>query len=348
MVYQKTDFIAFSADAQRVVANLEQAYDAWLDARRELEALPVSMYWQSKDGADYLAVKHHSSDSGSSLGRRGPETEAQLEDFLANKTRLRDRVKLTNATIAERAALYRRLRLPSIPDQQAEIIRQLDIAQMLGTDLMVVGANAFAAYQAASGARFPTGNEETEDFDLAWCRGTRASLAPMRAPAVEQGGRSLLGVLRHIDSTYTINKRKPYQAVNAAGYEVELLAAPSAHPLPKGESFEPMAALVEQEWLLEGRPLSAVVATLRGRACPLYVPDPRWMGLHKLWLARKPVRNPAKRPKDQRQGEVLLDAVRHFMQASHPLDVDFLMGLPEELRELFDDWCSQRQFVPEV
>ena len=140
--------------------------------------------------------------------------------------------------------------------------------------------------EAASGARFPTGNEETEDFDLAWCRGTRASLAPMRAPAVEQGGRSLLGVLRHIDSTYTINKRKPYQAVNAAGYEVELLAAPSAHPLPKGESFEPMAALVEQEWLLEGRPLSAVVATLRGRACPLYVPDPRWMGLHKLWLAR--------------------------------------------------------------
>ena len=45
---------------------------------------------------------------------------------------------------------------------------------------------------------------------------------------------------------------------------------------------------------------------------------------------------------------MLLDAVRHFMQASHPLDVDFLMGLPEELRELFDDWCSQRQFVPEV
>jgi len=348
MVYQKTDFIAFSADAQRVAANLEQAYDAWLDARRQLEALPVSMYWQSKDGADYLAVKHHSNDSGGSLGRRGPETEAQLEDFLANKTRLRERVKLTDVTIAERAALYRRLRLPSIPDQQAEIIRQLDIAQMLGTDLMVVGANAFVAYQAACGARFPTGNEETEDFDLAWCRGTRASLAPMRAPAVEPGGRSLLGVLRHIDSTYTINKRKPYQAVNAAGYEVELLAAPSAHPLPKGESFEPMASLVEQEWLLEGRPLSAVVATLRGRACPLYVPDPRWMGLHKLWLARKPERNPAKRPKDQRQGEVLLDAVRHFMQASHPLDVDFLMGLPEELRELFDDWCGQRQFVPEV
>lgn len=349
MIYQEADFIEFSTDAQRVTANLEQAYVAWVDARRQLEAMPVSMYWQSKDGVDYLTVKHYSSDSGGSLGRRSPETEALLEDFLANKNRLRDRVKLTDATIAERAALYRRLRLPSIPDQQAEIIRQLDIAGMLGTDLMVVGANAFVAYQAVCGARFPTGNEETEDFDLAWCRGTRASLAPTSAgPLPEHGGRSLLGVLRHIDSSYAINKRKPYQAVNAAGYEVELLAAPSAHPLPKGETFEPMASLVEQEWLLEGRPLSAVVATLRGRACPLYVPDPRWMGLHKLWLARKPERNAAQRPKDLRQGEVLLDAVRHFMQASHPLDVDFLMGLPEELRDHFDKWCMERQFVPEV
>ena len=50
--------------------------------------------------------------------------------------------------------------------------------------------------------------------------------------------------------------------------------------------------------LLKGRPLSVVVATLRQRACPLYVPDPRWMALHKLWLSAKPERNALKKPKD--------------------------------------------------
>ena len=89
------------------------------------------------------------------------------------------------------------------------------------------------------------------------------------------------------------------------------------------------------------------MATLRGRACPLYVPDPRWMALHKLWLARKPERNPAKRDKDHRQDEVLLDATRHFLPHSHPLDVGFVLDLPEELRPHFDAWAAARGHVPE-
>ena len=102
---------------------------------------------------------------------------------------------------------------------------------------------------------------------------------------------------------------------------------------------------LDSEGLL-GSPVSAVVATERGRACPLTVPDPRFMGLHKLWLADKPERNPVKRDKDRRQGDVLLDAVRHFMQASHPLNVDFLFSVPDDLRPTFDAWCAQRQFIP--
>ena len=344
MEYKLADFSPFSAEAQRVIANLEQAYAAWADARRAYDALPVSMFWQSKDKTDYLVVKHHSADSGKSLGPRNNDTEARYASHQQDKAALKERIKNLDAQIAERAGLYRRLRLPAIPDQQAEILRGLDTESLLGTDLMVVGTNAFIAYQLACNARFPTGVEETEDFDLAWCRGSRASLV---SAGQAHAGASLLGVLRKIDASYAINRRKPYQAINGKGYEVELLAAPSTHPLPKGEAFEPMASLIEQEWLLQGRPLSVVVATVRGRACPLYVPDPRWMALHKLWLALKPERNAAKRPKDQRQGDVLLDATRHFLGASHPLDVDFVLALPEELRPLFDQWCQSRGFVPQ-
>ena len=340
MIYKKHDFIDFSPDSQRVVANLEQSYATWLDLKRSLNALATSMFWTEKDGIEYLNVKKTSADNGTTMGRRDATTEEQFTNYSETKTRLKNRIRSVDEQLRERASLYRRLRLPAIPDRQAEILRCLDIDGMLGTDLMVVGTNAFVAYELACGARFPTGNEETEDFDLAWCRGTKVSLAHgVSAKAgTNAADESLFRVLKSLDSSYEINKRKPYQAVNGTGYEVKLLAAPSTHPLPKSEPFEPMLTLVEQEWLLQGSPLSAVVATVRGRACPLYVPDPRWMALHKLWLSEKAERNAAKKPKDRRQGDVLLDATLLFLGHSHPLDIDFVMALPEELLPHFNQW----------
>ena len=345
MSYSKSDFTLFSNDSQRVSANLEQIYTAWLDARRQLDAMPMSMYWASKDNADYLHVKTSSSDNGTSIGLRNTDTEARFEAFTQAKEELKKRIDSFNAVITERAGLYRRLRLPSLPDRQAEILRKLDIEELLGNDLLVVGTNAFVAYELFVGAKLPTGNEETEDFDLAWCRGSKVSLATLlgKNPAKTK---TLFSVLKSIDSSYRISPRKPYQAVSSDGYEVELLAAPSTHPLPKNEAFDPMASLIEQEWLLKGTAVSVVVATVRGRVAPLVVPDPRWMALHKLWLANKPERRADKKEKDRRQGIVLLDATRYFLQASHPLDIDFVLELPDELRLQFDQWCKSSKFIP--
>lgn len=344
MEYGRSEFTLLSQDAGRAIANLEMAYDHWVDTRRALEELPVTMFWQAKGGREYLAVKQQSSDPGTTLGLRSAGLEAQMLEFTQNKRALKARLAATDPLIRDRAAQYRALRMPALPDRQAEILRKLDVEGLLRNDLMVVGTNAFAAYELACLAKFPVGNEETEDFDLAWCKNTRVSLATTAIAAEHRP--SLFSVLRSIDATYRINPKKPYQAVNDAGYEVELLAAPSTHPLPKGEAFDPMASLTEQEWLLQGQPLSCVVATVRLRACPLYVPDPRWMALHKLWLSRKPSRDRTKRPKDERQGNVLLDATRHFLAATYPLNIDFVVDLPDELREIFNDWAVNRRFDP--
>ncbi|MBK7004841.1 MAG: hypothetical protein IPH37_06540 [Burkholderiales bacterium] len=107
-------------------------------------------------------------------------------------------------------------------------MRKLDIEGLLGTDLMVVGTNAFVAYELACAARFPTGNEETEDFDMAWCRGTKASL--VGHSAIVTGRKSLFAVLKKPGLHLPDQPRKPYQAVNQTGYEVELLAAPARIP----------------------------------------------------------------------------------------------------------------------
>ena len=81
MIFDRADFVPFSGDAGRVAANLEAAYDQWLDARQQLAAMPVSMYWQPKASGDYLAVKQQSSSSGTTVGPRSEQTEAKLTEF---------------------------------------------------------------------------------------------------------------------------------------------------------------------------------------------------------------------------------------------------------------------------
>ena len=351
MEYTKSEFSKFSPDADRVIVNLEMAHNQWVDAHRELSELPVSMFWKGDESRQYLAVKNKSTDSGERLALRCDETEKILSGYQEKKAALKARISALNSTIGDRAAMYRSLRLPVLPDKQAEILRKLDVKGLLGNDLMVVGTNAFAAYELACGAKFPVGVEETEDFDLAWCKYTKVSLSRKESAHAqededEKPASTLFSILREIDPTYKINPRKPYQAVNDLGYEVELLAAPSTHPLPANQQFDPMSSLTEQEWLLQGRPMSHVISTIRLRSCPLYVPDPRWMALHKLWLSKKAIRDPRKKPKDARQGNVLLDATRHFLADAYPINIDFVLELPEELRDVFNAWASDRSFDP--
>ena len=120
MEYKKSDFVSFPVDAGRVVANLEAAYSQWVEATRQIDALPVSLYWQSKLGKDYLAIKLTSADSGTTAGPRSPETEKQLEEFKTKKNDLKSRVSLTNQLLTERAQQYRSLRLPALPDRQGD------------------------------------------------------------------------------------------------------------------------------------------------------------------------------------------------------------------------------------
>lgn len=345
MAYQKSDFIPFPGDSGQIIANLEAAYDQWHQARQTLASLPTSMFWQSKSDAEYLAVKTSGYDNGTTKGVRSPATEAILATFVTDKELAKKRAAEADALIEQRALQYRALRLPAMLDKLGELLRALDVAGLLRNDLLVVGTNAFSAYEVLCGVKFPAGNEPTQNFDLAWCRGSTVSLAKLVPDHNVQSRKSLMAVLQSIDSTYRINPKKPYQAINSAGYEVELLAAPSRAPLPQTEAFEPMVSLVEQEWLLRGRAAFVAVATVRHRACPLYVPDPRWMAVHKLWLAKKPERNAQKRPKDARQGQVLLDACRYFLADSYPLDIDFVLDLPGELRDLFNDWAHAAGYV---
>ena len=338
-------FSTFSDEAWRLCANLAQRHDAWISALRQLESLPSSMYWVAKDSREYLTVKQAAGDQGKSQGIRAPETEARYVSYQRDRDAAKDALAETEAALLDTIRSYRGHRLPMATNRPAAILRELDIQGLLGSDLRVVGTNAFAAYEVEAGARFAAGiADETDDFDLSWCRGTKVSLSKANDRPT---GSSLMRALKAVDASFTINRGKRYQALDRTGYEVELLAAPSVfRTLPENEVFEPLPVFQEQEWLLQGRAVRHVIVSRDLKTCPIYAPDPRWMALHKLWLADKPERKATKRPKDRKQGEALLDLVKDRMPISYPLDIDFVLDLPDELRSYFDAWASSRGFVP--
>ena len=141
-------------------------------------------------------------------------------------------------------------------------------------------------------------------------------------------------MLKAVDSSYVVDSERPFQARNRAAYEVEVLAAPSVmKTYPPAEPLRPVP-LPEQEWLLEGRRVDQVVCGRDGTPARIVAPDPRWFALHKCWLADKPTRSRLKAPKDRRQGEVLLRAVRERMP-HYPMDDAFARALPRELGSYF-------------
>jgi len=321
-----------SEESLRIAINLEQRYSAWLDITRERESMPTSMFFTKKGTSEYLTVKN--GDRSTTIGARSPETEKTLAEYTGRRDLLDQSLRDIGAAMGEIIAQYKALRLPTLPTKIAKILRELDIAGNLGVELVVVGTNAFPAYELACGIRMP--EDPTEDFDLAWCRTEGVA-----------DGSPLMRTLKKADSSFRINKSKPYQALDSMGYEVEMLVAPSLFKtLSKSEVFSSMAVFPEQEWLLLGRQIRSVVVSSDGKPCPLVVPDPRYMALLKIWLSKKPERNPLKVAKDRRQGESLLLATANSLQSSHPIDIDFVLGLPEELMPVFNEWAASNAFIP--
>lgn len=337
-------------------ANQAQRHDAFIEVLRREDAMPSSMFFAPKTSGDYLVIKRHSKDNGTTIGVRNSATEAKLASYLEERSAVAAARSLTEAALTEIIRQYKALKLPRAMPKASRILRELDIAGLLGTDLMLVGTNAFVAYQIEAGCRFEGCADETEDFNLAWCRQSGVSLIASLTASLALSGQtasreivprpSLLSVLQKIDRQYRINRAKPYQAIDSEGYEVELLVAPSIYAtLGKDEPFSPMPSLIEQEWLLRGTPVRHVVISRDNKTCPVYVPDPRWMALHKLWLADKPERNANKRDNDRTQGNVLLEAIRTHMPISYPLNLDFVLDLPEELIAHFSRWARENNFV---
>lgn len=317
----------FNDEQLRVMENLTVIYDGWLQASRSLATLGPRLAWKTVKGREYLYKIRDGRGNGSSLGPRSSATEAKFDAYWSARNTAETTLTATKGKLAQYGSLYRALRLPTISTMAGRLLRGLDVEGMLGEAVLVVGTNTMSAYELEAGERFATGLDATEDFDLTWAAERKVVLQ-----ATHGFDGPLFQVLKDVDPTFTANAERRFQARNAAQYEVEILMAPSrATHYPFTEALRPVP-LPEQEWLLLGRPISQILCDRSGAACRLVVPDPRWMALHKLWLADKPERNPRKKPKDQAQGKALLAVLGRGALPHYPLDTAFRADVPPELR----------------
>jgi hypothetical protein len=326
MVTMVTIVYPFSDEQMRLLVNLRQQYEVWMEAEQALAALPYNLIRKEVNGYAYLYEVKDRANNARSLGPWSDEQQARLEDYRQVKAQLRTRRDISREQLDESCRLYRALRLPMMASAAGAIIREADRRRLLGAKLIVVGTNAMPAYYIEAGGVIRDIPDETLDCDLAWT-GTES----------EEGGQPIWDMLKAVDPTYTINTERSFQARNAKAYEVEILAAPSRirnifrtdRPMP--------IPLPEQEWLLNGHFVDHVVVCRDGQPARIVAPDPRWFALQKLWMAEQSKRNRLKRPKDLRQGTALLDAIRQAMP-QFPLDATFEASLPGELAPYFDAW----------
>ncbi len=320
--------IPFSDEQIRTVINLQQHYEVWMDADRSLARLPYGLKWADRNGKDYLYELFDRTGNGKSLGPRSVETERIFDSYRERKAELTERRNRSAVTLSQTCKVYRALGLPLLPSEAAKILREADRRSLLGSHLMVVGTNALAAYALEMNGRIDGAPEETDDFDMAWL-----TVDDPSSPDVP-----VWALLKAVDSTYTVNSERTFQARNAAAYEVELLAAPSRR-MSRRDRPVPVP-LPEQEWLLPGTRISRVVVARDASPARVVAPDPRWFALQKLWMSDQEKRHAGKRPKDLKQGTALLACI-HEALPSHSLNApDFLAAMPPELQPYHDRFAA--------
>jgi hypothetical protein len=317
----------FSAEQERALINMRQRYDAWIEAERELVAMPYDLKCKKIGDYQYLYEISDRVGNGKSLGAWDDAKQAQLDEFKVAKSAAKARREGAKDTLAESSRIARALRLPMISADAGPILREADRRSLMGSHLLVIGTNAMAAYALEAAGTFRDVPDETEDFDLAWS-------AEEASPA-----NLLWDMLKAVDPTFTINSERDFQARNAKAYEVELLVAPSRIDTIGATDLPRPVALPEQEWLLPGRRVEQVLPCRDGTPARIVAPDPRWFALHKMWLGARAKRNPLKRRKDAVQGSALLTAVAEAMP-HYPLDAEFKASLPDELLPFWTAWAD--------
>ncbi|MEA2884295.1 MAG: hypothetical protein QOH32_3551, partial [Bradyrhizobium sp.] len=294
-----------------------------------------SVTWIVSKGREYLARSFYNKAGlrkQTSLGIRSPETEKMKSDFETRREAAAARWKNMRDVMDRQAAVNRALGLGRVPLIGARIMRALDNSGLLGFGIRILGTNAIYAYEAASGVRIDSGLAATEDIDLLLdARGGLTFIASDEVPEA-----SLMKILKRVDTSFDRSKQT-FRAVNRDGYLVDLIKLAQNPPWKEapdklGVDPEDLSAVQIEglDWLQNSPPFEAVAIDDRGEPVRIVAPDPRAWAVHKLWLSKRPDRQPIKRQRDAAQAETVAALVATYL--THlPFEASQLRMLPKQL-----------------
>lgn len=323
------DFFELSLEQRRQLIDAQQLFSAWRPAAFELAWLG-GLYWNTSKGRRYLYEKREG--KLRSLGPETAELRKKKADHDQRVKELRARLRPLASRIKKVAPVNRALGIGHLPSIAAKILREIDMEGLLGSHIMVVGTNALYAYETAAGVRVGGEHVATSDADLLW--DARRSLQLSSAGVVRRQG--FMSILKRADSTFVA--QHGLVATNSAGYIVDLIIPEQKPPemiSAGGVDAQPIEGM---EWLLAAPKFEQTIVATDGIPLRIVVPEPRTFALHKLWVSRRPGRNPLKKPKDEAHSRIVATLAEKYL--SLPLVVKEMPWLPTKLKSLVKDLRS--------
>ncbi len=235
----------------------------------------------------------------------GPETPELLEQIVHHQQARNDE-RERRALVS---TLVRSFGLPRPIHEIGEAIAALAKAGVFRLRSVLVGTVAYQAYPAMLGVRLPISTLQTGDIDIAQFKNVSVAIEDQTPP--------VLDVLKEVDKTFRPvphirDGRRVASYVAKGGLRVDFLTPnegpdsdqPQALPALRTDA-QPLRFL---DYLIY-EPAPAVI--LHNAGMYVHVPAPERYAVHKLIVSRRRPEGLAKRDKDLRQAEALLEALAH-------------------------------------
>ena len=291
----------------------ESVFTALRDAEKAAQTVRGSMLWRQVSGRTYL-IRTNTDNSQKSLGPRTAETEAVYEKFMARKKWLSERVTGLRQALQLHQKLNRAHRVGRTPEIVVQILNQLHKSG-ISEHFLTVGTHALFAYESACGVRFADDATTTQDIDL--LMDTQKHL--LLASTLEERNESLLSTLQKVDATFDLRDDQLYTAVNASGFEVDVIRRTAQnrdpHPLqvPSAERDFWAVQVGNGAQMASSARFAQMVVSASGHMALMTTLHPLTFSRLKQALANSPTRNPLKKSCDALQAQAVAQLVEEML-----------------------------------
>ena len=300
----------------------ESVFTALRDAEKAAQTVRGSMLWRQISGKTYL-IRTNADNSQKSLGPRTDETEAVYEKFMARKKWLSERVTGLRQALQLHQKLNRAHRVGRTPEIVVQILNQLHKSG-ISEHFLTVGTHALFAYESACGVRFAEEATTTQDIDL--LMDTQKHL--LLASTLEERNESLLSTLQKVDATFDLRDDQLYTAVNASGFEVDVIRRTAQnrdpHPLqvPSAERDFWAVQVGNGAQMASSARFAQMVVSASGHMALMTTLHPLTFSRLKQALANSPTRNPLKKSRDALQAQAVAQLVEEMLPHLLPPQAD--------------------------